>query len=227
MTTCIQIWNHGPSNYGSWASIRSSSSQPADNLEHNGKYIFSDKSGTGIQAGRGCEVIFKVVCGRIWRARACALCLVFPHFSCHHNDLVNSPSNNVFCKDSLLDLLATGGLLGGVVGFLLSHKAVQFNSVQFIRSVGAYETKCGGKSVGSVGGKRYKSYVRNALKKFSFCGGAEGGMSCSLWNARIWSTHLLLVVIDELLIVLSSVSHGCCFCVERKGKAKGIRLEKR
>lgn len=53
--TCIQIWNHGPSNDRSWASIRSSSSQPADNLEHNGKYIFSDKSGTGIhvQAGRG------------------------------------------------------------------------------------------------------------------------------------------------------------------------------
>lgn len=153
------------------ASIRSSSSQPADNLEHNDKYIFSDKSGTGIQAGRGCEVIINVVCGLSWRARACALCLVFPHFSCHHNDLVNSPSNKLFCKDSLLDLLATGRLLGGVVGFLLSHKAVQFNS--FI-PVGAYETKCGGKSVGSVSGKRYKSYARNALKKFSFCGGAEG-----------------------------------------------------
>ena len=91
----------------------------------------------------------------------------------------------MFCKDSLLDLLATGGLLGGVVGFLLSHKVVQFKSVQFIRSVGAYETKCGGKSVGSVSGKRYKSYVRNALKKFSFCGGAEGWQSCLLWNARI------------------------------------------
>ena len=54
-------------------------------------------------------------------------------FSCHHNDLVNSPSNKLFFKDSLLDLLATGGLLGGVVGFLLSQ---QSSSVQFIRSFG-------------------------------------------------------------------------------------------
>jgi len=30
---------------------------------------------------------------------------------------------------------------------------------------------------------------------------------------------LLLVVIDELLIVLSSVSHGCCFCCGRKGES--------
>ena len=45
--------------------------------------------------------------------------------------MVNSPSNKLFGKDSLLDLLAAGGLLGGVVGFLLSHKAVQF-----VRSVG-------------------------------------------------------------------------------------------
>ena len=73
-----------------------------------------------------------------------------------------------------------------------------------------------------MSGKQYKSYVRCVEKVFLLCGGRRWHVMCRLlWNARNWSTHLLLVVIDELLIVLSSVSHGCCFCWGRKVESYG------
>ena len=88
-----------------------------------------------------------------------------PHFFCRTCHRFSDKSSVcLLVKNSLLDLLAislTGGLLGGVVGFLL---ACVVNICLFIGN--SRHMKCGGqKSVGSVSGMPYKSYVINLARE--------------------------------------------------------------
>ena len=84
--------------------------------------------------------------------------------------------------------------------------------------------KSGGqKSVGRVSGMQYKIYVINLAREpcataQRLSRGARDVLAPKRYEAQE-STHLLLVVVDELLIVLSSVSHGCLW--NRKGKGGG------
>ena len=81
---------------------------------------------------------------------------------------------NRLVKNSLLDLLATGGLLGRVVSFLLFRNKF---SIQFIIQSGHMKSR-GEKSVGSVSGMRYKSYVTSGVARGSTPERAEEREMC-------------------------------------------------